>query len=120
MTCRLVFTACVVIVSACAPDKPVAVAGDDGMVMSAVELQSAIDDAHAGDLGAANALAVHYANVGNIPESHRWLLFAGERGDCNALGVLYDEYVPSDDLGAQRTTRLIELAARFSCRPLDQ
>ncbi|UPT64864.1 MAG: hypothetical protein M0D54_10435 [Hyphomonadaceae bacterium JAD_PAG50586_4] len=64
------------------------VTGDIMTAISPDDLPELIRRAETGDLDAANTLAVYYSAADNPAEAQRWLRFAGERGDCNALAVL--------------------------------
>jgi len=42
----------------------------------------------AGDDSAAVTLSLHYAAIGNVEASRKWLELAANRGDCNAISSL--------------------------------
>ena len=118
MVTRGIGLICAMLVANCTAEAPTPVSGDQGMIIPDTEIPRVIERARAGDLNAANSLAVHYSTAGNPAESENWLLFAGSRGDCNALGVLYDENLLSDMPNEERTHLLVQLAAEFGCPAL--
>lgn len=69
------------------------VTADPAAALSARDLPELLRKAEAGDLQAANTPAVYYDAVDkDDAQRRRWLRFAGERGDCNALAVLHEEH----------------------------
>ena len=91
-------------------DPPKAVAGDDGMVLSAKEIERSTRDARLGDASAAVKLAIHYETKepADITVSRRWWLVAARRGDCSATEALYERFTLTGDVPDLSTAQTLE------------
>lgn len=91
------------------------VTGDEANVLSPSEVPDVIARANGGDLAAANTLAVYYGGIGDEDESRRWLRFAAQRGDCNAINVLYDDEMSEPTADENAIAELRSWAADHGC-----
>ncbi len=91
------------------------ITGDEANVLSPSEVNDTIARANAGDLAAANTLAVYYGGIGDDDESRRWLSFAAQRGDCNAINVLFDDETSNETVDERAIAVLRSWAADHDC-----
>lgn len=84
-------------------------------MLSPSELPDVIQRANNGDLAAASTLSTYYGAIGEPEESLRWLRFAAQHGDCNAINVLHDDIVGQEPLDERSLANLQLWADEHGC-----